>query len=248
MATDCHQYKLKDELRICEQESRQMTEIHTLKIEFTLDTICPFTYLGRKKLQLAMRLARDETLPLDFAITYKPFDIAKNVPKTGINKMDWYVEKNGGSNEQCEKMVEAMKAMGREVGIAFSYGGEVANTLDAHRVIMKVQNEKLGNVEALMDSLYTQYFEQEANPASESTLLKACEAAGLANLDDIKSFIHTDELEDEVKESIVEQRMNAGDGVPCVVMEGYRRDFTLVGAKEPIEYLNTMKQVLKELR
>lgn len=225
-----------------------MTEVHELKIDFTLDTICPFTYLGRRKLQLAIMLAKDEGLPATFNIRYRPYNIAKSVSKSGRNKMDWYVDKNGGSREQTEKMVEAMKSMGRQIGIDFSYGGDVANTIDTHRVIRKVQDEKLGDVEALMDSLYKQYFEQEQNPASVSTLLTACKAAGVRDIDGIERFIGTDDLEDEVKEEILEQNINGVEGVPHINFEGRRRDFTLVGAKEPIEYYNTMKQVLKEMK
>ena len=162
--------------------------------------------------------------------------------------MQWYIEKNGGNEEQTRKMVDAMKALGKEIGINFSYGGDVANTLDAHRLIMKIQKEQLGDVEHLMDSLYLQYFEQEQNPSALSTLLKASEAAGVADLASIERFLATDALEDDVKEAIMEQNINSGgDGVPYVSFEGRRRDFTLVGAKSPEEYLSTIKQVLKEL-
>lgn len=220
---------------------------HEIRIDFTLDTICPFTYLGRRRLQIAMRLAEDDGLPATFKIVYHPFDVAKTL-RGSRNKREWYLEKNGGNVEQNEKMIEAMKAMGREIGINFSYDGEVSNTLMTHRLIMKVQKEKLGDVEKLIDSLYLQYFEQERHPASKETLVEACKAAGVKDLTAIDSFLGTDELEDEVKEAIVEQNMNGYDGVPTITFEGRRRDFTLVGAKAPIEYLNTIKQVLKELK
>lgn len=224
-----------------------MASKHVLKIEFTLDTICPFTYLGRRKLQFAMRLAEEENLPVTFNINYLPFDIGKTLTKDGMNKKEWYLGKTGGNKEHLDKMIEVMTSMGREIGINFSYGGEVANTLDTHRTIMKVQREKLGDVEKLMDSLYLQYFEQEQHPSSKSTILQACKAAGVQNLDSMGDFIDSDDLEDDVKESIMEENMTGNDGVPAIMFEGRRRDFTLVGAKSPSEYLNTIKQVLKEL-
>lgn len=224
-----------------------MASTHTLKIDFTLDTICPFTYLGRRKLQFAIRLAQEQDLPVTFNILYLPYDIGKNLSKAGRNKKEWYLEKTGGNEEHLLKMIEVMKSMGKEIGIDFSYEGEVANTLDTHRVIKKIQTEKLGDVEKLMDSLYLQYFEQAQHPSSKATLLTACKAAGVQDIDSMSVFIDSDALEDEVKESIVEQNMTGIDGVPAMVFEGRRRDFTLVGAKSPQEYLNTIKQVLKEL-
>lgn len=217
---------------------------HTLKIEFTADFICPFCYLGRRRLQIGMRIAE---LPVVYDITYRPFDIGKSLTKAGRNKKEWYLEKNGGNEEQNEKMIEVMKAMGKEVGIAFDYGGEVANTLDAHRLIMLVQTKKLGDVEKLVDSLCKQYFEEQKHPSSKATLLAASEAAGVKDLGAIERFLESDELEDEVKEAIVEANMSGYDGVPCISFEGRRRDFNLVGARSPLEYHNTIKQVLKEL-
>lgn len=224
-----------------------MKSSHILKIEFTLDTICPFTYLARRNLQFTIRLAQEDELPVVIEIKCLPYDIAKGLTKQGKNKKECYLEKTGGNTEYLDKMIEVMQAMGKQVGINFSYEGEVANTLDAHRVIMKVQSGKLGNVEKLMDSLYLQYFEQEKHPSSKTTLLAACEAAGVSDLSAMGDFIDSDELEEEVKDSIVEQNMTGVDGVPAIMFEGRRRDFTLVGAKSLPEYLATMNQVLKEL-
>ena len=45
---------------------------------------------------------------------------------------------------------------------------------------------------------------------------------------------------------IREQTTDGVDSVPYVVLEGKRRDFTLVGAKEVEEYEKVLHQVAKE--
>ena len=57
-----------------------------------------------------------------------------------------------------------------------------------------------------------------------------------------------DEYEDlpETKMLIREQAGNGVDSVPYVVLEGKRRDFTLVGAKEVEEYLKDFEKLAKE--
>ena len=57
-----------------------------------------------------------------------------------------------------------------------------------------------------------------------------------------------DEYEDlpETKMLIREQASNGVDSVPYVVLEGKRRDFTLVGAKEVDEYLKEFERLAKE--
>lgn len=50
----------------------------------------------------------------------------------------------------------------------------------------------------------------------------------------------------ETKMLIREQAGNGVDSVPYVVLEGKRRDFTLVGAKEVDEYLKDFEKLAKE--
>ena len=47
---------------------------------------------------------------------------------------------------------------------------------------------------------------------------------------------------------IREQAFNGIDSVPHIVLEGKRRDITLLGAKEPEEYLKEMEKIAKETR
>lgn len=68
-----------------------------------------------------------------------------------------------------------MSAYGASAGINYKFGGTVANTLQAHRIIQYFQEEKGPEVaDKLVNSLYHQYFEEEKHPSSESTLLEAC--------------------------------------------------------------------------
>ncbi|KAL8649228.1 MAG: hypothetical protein Q9226_005660, partial [Calogaya cf. arnoldii] len=103
--------------------------------------------------------------------------------------------------------------------------------------------ESLGpdTADKLVGSLYTQYFTQQAHPSA-----KATDDAGI-NRATAEAFV-ADESDGlpETKMLIREQASNGVDSVPYVVVEGKRRDFTLVGAKEVAEYLKTLEAVAKE--
>ena len=49
--------------------------------------------------------------------------------------------KYGGSDEQMKKYTLLMAAYGVSAGIDFKFGGKVANTIDAHRLIQHYQEE-----------------------------------------------------------------------------------------------------------
>ena len=62
--------------------------------------------------------------------------------KEGRDKYAWYKKtKYDDSEEKMKMYTTLMSAYGVGVGINFKFGGVVANTLDAHRVIQHYQEE-----------------------------------------------------------------------------------------------------------
>lgn len=140
-----------------------------------------------------------------------------------------------------------MSAYGASEGIGYKFGGTVANTLDAHRLIQHFQEKSGPEVaDKIVVSLYKQYFEEEKHPSNEETLLRAAKEAGVDD-GEAKSLIE-DENEGarEVKRMIQEQAGDGVDAVPYIIFEGRKRDFTLVGCKEVSEYVKTLQQIIKE--
>lgn len=63
--------------------------------------------------------------------------------KEGEDKYAWYRKsKYGDSEDKMQMYVTLMSAYGTSAGIDFKFGGKVANTMDAHRVIQHYQEEK----------------------------------------------------------------------------------------------------------
>ncbi|EXJ78385.1 hypothetical protein A1O1_08785 [Capronia coronata CBS 617.96] len=143
--------------------------------------------------------------------------------------------------------ITLMTAYGKTAGIEYKFGGTVANTLDAHRVVQYFQEAKGPEVaDKMINSLYSQYFEQEQHPSKDETLLKATADAGIPE-EEARPVIEdkTEGLMD-VKSLIGDQAVNGVDSVPTIVFEGKKRDFTLIGARDVEEYEKTLHQVAKE--
>jgi predicted DsbA family dithiol-disulfide isomerase len=140
-----------------------------------------------------------------------------------------------------------MSAYGASAGIDYKFGGTVANTLQAHRVIQYFQEEKGPEVaNKLVDALYKMYFEEEKHPSTHETLLAACKEAGIDDKE-AKSVVENEyEGLQETKMKIREQASNGVDSVPFVVFEGKRRDITIQGANEVDDYVKALGQIVKE--
>lgn len=232
-------------------------------ITFTLDTICPWTYLAFVRLRSALAKYRSSnpSTPIHFVLRIAPYQLYPDFSESGEDKYEWYKNNRfDGSEERMQKYIAAMDQLGRQEGIKFEWGkGTIANTLHAHRVLHCVQEryvvEKTGTVAEqgeevmlkLLASLYKQYFEEGAHPSSAETLLRACRDVGLSE-DDAKKLVeqNRDEGLSETRMAIREQAGNGVDSVPYVVFEGKRRDFTEIGAKSVEEYGKVLDRITKE--
>ena len=240
------------------------------QISFTLDTICPWygsysidfgahllsqiylttlrTYLAKRRLANALSQIRATNPPVNFTVHFSPYQLYPEASKDGEDKYEWYKRTKYDASEDKMKMYTTlMRAYGGKEGIDFKFGGPVANTLDAHRLIQHYQEQSGPEcADKIVNALYTQYFEEEKHPSSEDTLLRAAIEGGIDEQEAQTFISDRDEGLTEVKMLIREQASNGVDAVPYIVIEGKRRDFTLQGAKEVEEYVKTLEQVVKE--
>jgi len=219
-------------------------------INFTLDTICPWTYLAKRRLDEALRRVRDTdaSSKVNFTIVFSPYQLYPEATQEGEDKYEWYKKSKYGDSEDKMKMYTTlMSAYGASAGIDYKFGGTVANTLQAHRVIQYFQEEKGPEVaNKLVDTLYKMYFEEEKHPSTHETLLAACKEAGIDDKE--AKRVVEDEYEglQETKMKIREQASNGVDSVPFIVFEGKRRDITIQGANEVDDYVKALGQIVKE--
>lgn len=226
------------------------TMVYESQISFTLDTICPWTYLARRRLSKALAQLNQDSpdSTVKFTTKYLPYQLYPDFSTSGVDKSTWYKQsKYGDSEDKFDMYKQVMSAYGEAEGIEFKFGGEMANTLPAHRMIQYYQELKGPEcAEKMVTSLYRQYFEEEKNPSSRETLTKAAVEAGIGEKE-VGEFLD-DEREGlmEVKMLIQEQAGNGIDAVPYVSIEGKRRDFTIEGCQEVKDYLKALQQVVKE--
>lgn len=94
--------------------------------------------------------------------------------------------------------------------------------------------------------MYKQYFEEKKSPSADDTLIKAAVDAGIDEAE-AKIFVQDkNEYLLDTKAAVREQASNGVDSVPYIVLEGKRRDLTLVGAKEVEEYGKALETIVKE--
>ncbi|KAF2397730.1 thioredoxin-like protein [Trichodelitschia bisporula] len=221
------------------------------QIAFTLDTVCPWTYLAKRRLEEALRqfYAAHPDAPVQYTIKYFPFQLNPQASQGGEPLDEYFRKKRPDMSPERMKMMRTiMTEYGRDCGINFKFEGQIAaNTLNAHRLIQHYQKEKGPEIaDKIILSLYTQYFENAQHPSSPATLLKAATDAGIP-ADEAEAFVADESIGQREVKLLIRQQAGAGiDGVPYIVIEGKKRDFATTGAREVGEYARILEQVLRE--
>lgn len=214
------------------------------------DTVCPWCYIGYRRLRVAMS-QHLENFPTDaFSITWHPFQLNPRFPKgTSMDKSANYEEKFG--SEQRQMVFDRLKSAAKDVGIEFKFGGRIGNTLDSHRLIEFAQDkdqsensrhDQLSDSRTrLVEQLFGDYFEREQDITDHGVLTQAAVRAGLDE-DEVKAFLRSDKLAREVEEKANESRDQGINGVPHFDINGV---FTVEGAQEPAAFLMLFNRLKK---
>lgn len=108
----------------------------------------------------------------------------------GENKRERY-ERRFGGKEKVAAMEAAMIERGKGEGVNFSYGGNVSQTTDSHRLILKAR--LVGGEKTqldLVERLFKSYFEEEKDPGEWKGLAKDSVDAGVfANEEEVSLLL-----------------------------------------------------------
>ncbi|MAN73210.1 MAG: disulfide bond formation protein DsbA [Henriciella sp.] len=148
-----------------------------LTIEMVSDLVCPWCWLGLRRIQKAIDLA--EGIEVD--LLFRPFELDPTIPQGGVNYRDYMAQKFGPEAEENRwaTMREALIEFGKEEDIPFNFGDlrHRPNSFDAHRLVRWAQGQGKG-AEA-KEALFSAYFEHARDIGDYSVLADIGEDIGL---------------------------------------------------------------------
>ncbi|KAI1453903.1 DSBA oxidoreductase [Annulohypoxylon moriforme] len=211
-----------------------------INIKIVSDTVCPWCYIGKKRVDKAIDLyrkvypnAKDDT----FTITWSPFYLDPTSPKVGVPITERMVQRFGP--ERLAALQQRLTTLGREEGINFGFRGKVGNTRDSHRLIQlgKTKGNEVENKVVL--ELFKSYFESDGDITSHDTLIAAAEKAGLDKTE-VKDWLDTGKGGKEVDEEVQEAVAKDIHGVPHFTVQG---KYEVDGAQDAQAFLEAFASV-----
>jgi predicted DsbA family dithiol-disulfide isomerase len=153
-----------------------MKDAAPLLIEVASDVICPWCYIGKRRLEKALALVGGEVKP---EIRWLPFQLNPEMPKDGIPRAE-YRKAKFGSIERSQGLDARVAAEGESEGIAFAFERmqRTPNTIAAHQLIDLAQKQGRGT--PVVDALFKAYFEDARDIGDPAVLAEIAQNAGVS--------------------------------------------------------------------
>jgi predicted DsbA family dithiol-disulfide isomerase len=211
----------------------------TLHIDIASDVVCPWCYIGKRRLEAALKLFAEkhpqETAP---TLRWLPFQLNPSLPREGMNRSDYLLRKFGSA--EGGGIYERVSNEGKKEGLAFNFSaiGRQPNTLKAHALIAAAYHA--GVQPAVKEALMQAYFMQGADLTEDATLLRIASQAGLPSAT-AQAALSDEAAHEAIAGEDAELRRVGITGVPFFIIS---RKFGISGAQPPEALLAAMEQVL----
>lgn len=211
----------------------------TLRIEIVSDFVCPYCWLGKKRLEAALRLRPD----LDAQLIWRPFELDPSVPQGGVPYLEFMRGIFGAAPEAEARREQAwagLTAAGAEAGAEYRFADirTRPNTLDAHRLMRWAQEE--GKGDAVAEALFAANFRDGRDIGDAETLAAIAAAAGMDS-GAVRDWLAGDDDKEEVRAEEDLFRRGGVTGVPTFIIE---RRLALSGAQDPRVLIEAMDRAL----
>jgi predicted DsbA family dithiol-disulfide isomerase len=206
-------------------------------IDVVSDVICPWCYLGKRRLDAALARLDD----LDVFVRWRPYMLDPTIPPEGLDRQDYMLAKFGP--ERLKTIHDPLIAAGEELGVPYDFDAitRTPNTLDAHRLIRWSHTVERQHETA--ERLFLAYW-SEGQDVSDRDVLAACAGDVGINAAQIRELLDSEQDVAETKAEIQHATNIGVTGVPTFILG---QSYALVGAQSPEVLADAITRVAKEL-
>ncbi|MCM2474748.1 DsbA family protein [Rhizobium sp. CG5] len=208
-----------------------------ITIDLVSDVVCPWCYLGKARLDLAVAEIQDE---IGVDINWRPYQLNPDYPPEGVDHQVALAAKLGGK-DNMDRAHAQLKQLGAEVGIAFDFKAIKVgpNTLDAHRLLHWAATEGREIQNRVAAALFKANFEEGRNVGDPAVLLDIAEQSGL-DRPVIAALLAGDADKESVRGEIDAARQMGVNGVPFFIID---QQYAVSGAQPTEVLVNAFREI-----
>jgi len=206
-----------------------------LTIEIFSDVICPWCFIGKRRLDQAL----DGETGANVVLRWRPYQLYPNVPEAGWDRQD-FIRRRYGAAADAGRVPGRIREEAEQEGLELRYDRirRVPNTLLAHRLMELAALRDCQH--ALAEALFIGYFCTGEDIGDLSSLISLGVQVGL-DPDEIASELSGDFGLEEVDQQLRRAPDAGVVGVPGYLLGG---GFLLPGAQS----VDTMRQIISRAK
>ncbi len=201
-----------------------------LRVEVVADFVCPFSYIGKRRLDTALKAVGGPS-----EVAWYPFQLNPDMAAGGMD-FDTYIDSRFGSRASVQPVLDKLAADGRDTGINFDFDRieRVPNTTAAHQLMYLAATDGIEQT-PLAESLFRAYFTQGLDIGDTDVLSRIAVRHGITT-ERLLASLADDSTREFVQKREAEVRASGLTGVPGVLLNrrllvvGAQSTDTLVGA------------------
>lgn len=213
--------------------------VSKMKIEVWSDIMCPFCYIGKKRLDDALSRF-DQAGRIE--VEYKSFELAPGLETHPLRSTTEHLaEVKGMSIEQARQMNSQVQAMAQATGLEMNPEDTIAaNTINAHRLTHIAKAH--GKQQEVAQHLFKAHFVDGKNIDDIDVLVEIAAEEGL-DANATREALESDAYTNDVQQDIFEARQLGVQGVPFFVFD---RKYAINGAQQPEVFTGTIEKAYEE--
>ena len=206
-----------------------------LHVEVIADLVCPFCYIGKRRLDQAMQAVQG---PSD--VSWYPYQLNPDMPENGMSLHD-YLSMRFGSPANIEPVLEQLSAdaLREGVDLRFDRIGHVPNTLLAHQLMYLAETERKDQ-SALAEELMTAFFGRGEDIGDREILLELGMRHGLLPAD-IDRVMDDERARQIVLSREAQVRSSGIAGIPGFLLN---RRLLVIGAQDSDALVNAFDRAM----
>jgi predicted DsbA family dithiol-disulfide isomerase len=195
-----------------------------LTLEVVHDLVCPWCYLGTRRLIRTIRRRPDLLVDL----IWRPFLLNPDMPRLGMARSDYVVRKFGGE-DRARRLYASITEIGRAEGVQFRFDRmrRTPSSVDAHRLAR--WSARFGRADEVVEALFAAHFADGRDLGDLGVLCAIATSCGLDPAAARAMLASDAELDGVHADNLRAHRLGI-NGVPCFVVAGRH---AIAGAQEP---------------
>ncbi|MBQ1010487.1 DsbA family oxidoreductase [Micromonospora sp. M51] len=203
-----------------------------MEIEIYADVICPWCYIGKRRLDEALA-----SYPGEVTVHYRPFQLDPSPVPQPLPLVQALAGKFGGPG-RARQMVDHVTQVAAADGLRLDYDRAViANTFEAHRLVSWASDQ--GRAAEMVEALYQAHFNHGVDVGSREALATLAGEVGL-DAADARRFLDSDERVADVTAALAHAQALGITSVPTFVLAG---KYAVSGAQEVQTLLAALAEV-----